>query len=106
MNVKVFSIFDSKLGSYGAPYFALATGGAIRQFMDVVNDNQSLISRYPADFTLFEVGKWDDKEGRFENLEVKENLGNAVQFKKEPAVVSPARFLPELDGKRADVEVR
>jgi len=52
---------------------------AIRQFGDMVNDENSQISKHPADYTLFELGEWNDNTAEFVELG-KTSLGNGVEF--------------------------
>ena len=40
------------------------------------------MSRYPDDFTLFEIGEWDDDKGSVTMFETKKSLGLAIEYKK------------------------
>lgn len=81
--MKLFTVYDSKTESYGKPFCMLTKGEALRGFADVANDPQTQISKYPADFTLFELGDWNDANAEFSIHEAKINLGTANEFKKE-----------------------
>jgi len=81
--MKLFTVYDSKTESYGKPFCMLTKGEALRGFADVANDPQTQICKYPADFTLFELGDWDDATAAFFIHETKINLGTANEFKKE-----------------------
>lgn len=67
--IKVFSVWDKKALAYMNPFYYLQTGQAIRGFSDAVNDPQSPFFKHPEDFTLFQVGEWDDRDGRLGALE-------------------------------------
>lgn len=58
-------MYDLKGQCYGKPFFCKSEGDAVRGFSAVVNDhsNESLISKYPEDFTLFIVGEFDPESG-------------------------------------------
>lgn len=79
MITKMFTIFDSKAGAYNAPFCFGATGQAVRAFADLVNDPQSNIARHPADYTLFEIGTYDDQTGTMEGI-VHITLGCGVEL--------------------------
>lgn len=76
---KIFSIFDSKAKVFGVPFFMPSVGMAIRAFGDLVNERGSLVNKHPEDFTLFEIGKYDDNLGLVEEVPVV-SLGMAVSL--------------------------
>ena len=63
MNLKVFSIYDAKAGAFNQPFFMHTFGQAERAFRDEVDSPTSLISKHPEDFTLFDLGVFDDSTG-------------------------------------------
>lgn len=81
MKTKVFSVYDSKVAAYRYPFFMQSSGQALRGFMELVNDGKSEISKYPADFTLFEHGEFDDITGVMISLKTPLSLGVAITFK-------------------------
>ena len=58
--VSLYSIFDSKVGVYNAPFVQANDNSATRAFSDEVNNPDSLLNRHPEDFTLFCLGSYDD----------------------------------------------
>lgn len=83
MVVKYFAIYDSKLQGYMKPFSAPKTGQAVRSFIDVVNDPKSEFHGHPEDYTLFEIGEFDDETGKFANQQTPISLGVALHFIKE-----------------------
>lgn len=79
MKLKVFAIFDSKISAFNTPFFQRSSGEAIRNFSDAVNKEEGL-SRHPDDYTLFELGSWDDSTGVFDMHDAPLSLGVAIQF--------------------------
>lgn len=83
---KVFTVYDSKSESYDRPWTAQSLGIALRSIMDVLKDTSHPFSKWPADFTLFEIGEYDEHTGslmpyhakinRGVLLELRENTGN------------------------------
>ena len=82
MELKVYSVYDSKTQAYMSPWFARSRGEAIRSFTEAVNDPKSMFHKYPADFTMFELGTWDDQAGTVTLDETKQNIGLATHFKR------------------------
>jgi len=64
------------------PFLVPHAGAALRSWEEIVNDGQSVMSKYPADFTLFELGSFDSDTGKFDQHENPVNMGQAVNFKK------------------------
>ena len=63
MVTKVFSIYDSKAQMFNVPFFMNNNAMAVRTFVDLVNDPKTNVSRHPEDYSLFEIGTFDDSKG-------------------------------------------
>lgn len=83
MKLKLFTIYDSKAETYSNPFYSQTTGTGIRMFERTVNDSSTQIHEYPHDFTLFEIGEWNDNDGIIEMYEIKRSLGLALEFKND-----------------------
>lgn len=81
MKLKVYSIYDSKVEAYLNPWFAQAKGEAIRALTELVNDSKTNIGKYPADFTLFELGEYDNANAQFNLHSAPVSVGVAIEFK-------------------------
>lgn len=79
---RVFTVYDSKAHAFLLPFFATTADVAIRMFAQAVNEENSNFWRYPDDFTLFEIGSYDDLEAKLMPLETPHSLGLAIQYKK------------------------
>lgn len=86
---KVFSVYDSKAGIYMPPFLLRSKGDAIRGFTDLCNDEKTAVCRHPSDFTLFELGEFDDDKGEFVMYNAKISLGVAIEFKRAPLEEAP-----------------
>lgn len=64
MILKVFAIYDSKAEAYLQPFFMANKGTAIRAIADILTKPDHSFSKYPEDFTLFELGEYDDSNGK------------------------------------------
>lgn len=80
MKLKIFACFDCKVEAYGNPFYMKTKGEAIRGFVEVVNDGQSQISKYPEDFTLFELGEYDDSNAKFLLHSTPISIGKGIEF--------------------------
>ena len=83
MLLKVFGIYDSKAEAYLQPFFMKSKGEAIRALTALVNDKDHNFGKYSEDFTLFELGSWNDANATFEMLHTPHSMGVLMEFKKE-----------------------
>lgn len=82
MLFKVFVVYDSKTEVFGQPFFMKSKGEAVRGFTEVSNDQSSTIGKYPSDFTLFELGSFDDACAKFIMHSTPTSIGLALEFLK------------------------
>lgn len=61
----VVAVWDEKLQAFMRPFYAPRIGGAVRAFTDEVNRDGSEMGQHPEDYTLFELGEWNDEDGLF-----------------------------------------
>lgn len=78
--MKVFCVYDSAAEAYALPFFQKSTGEAVRGFSTAAKDPQSQLSKHPADFTLFEIGEYNELTGEISMLQAHKNLGKALEY--------------------------
>lgn len=83
MKLMVFAVYDTKAEVYGTPMFFPAKGLATRAFDDQVNNKESLFCKHPQDFTLFQIGEYDQESGLLIPLPSPASLGTGVEYVKE-----------------------
>lgn len=66
MKLKIFSIYDSKAEAYNTPFFMFNDAMAERTFRQMLEDDQSEISKAPSDYSLFTLGTYDGITGAIE----------------------------------------
>jgi hypothetical protein len=68
MKKTIVAVFDKASNAFGQPIFAPAKGVALRSFTDEVNKNyeNNQMYHHPDDFTLYDLGMFDDNTGHFE----------------------------------------
>lgn len=79
----IYCVYDEKVKSFGMPFFKPSNPAAIRDFTDLAHDSNTTIGRHPEDYTLYQLGEYNDTEGTLTQYETKNNLGKADQYKQE-----------------------
>jgi hypothetical protein len=85
MKLKVFTIYDQKTEAYKQPFFMTTKGEAIRGLLEVLDNPQHAFSKYPADFTIFELGEYDDSNGKMLPLPAPISHGSLLEYKAQKA---------------------
>lgn len=85
MLLKVYSVYDSKVGAYLPPIYFRSKGEAIRSFSTAAQDAKHDFGKYGEDYTLFELGEWDDNNGKFNSHLTPIPVGKAIEFVKDIA---------------------
>lgn len=78
--MKVYTVYDSKAEMYLQPFFMRAKGEALRAFSDMCNDEKTQFGAHPEDYTLFEIGTYDDSKGKFVPYEANVSCGCGLDF--------------------------
>lgn len=82
-----FTILDHKAQAHSIPFFAPTVEVAERHFTDLSNDLDTSIGRYPADFTLYLVGTFNQDTADVEPIRPKQHIGNALDYVNKPRLV-------------------
>lgn len=85
MNHAICSVRDSATDSFQRPFFVPAVAVAARVFGDECRraSDDNPICGHPEDFELFELGTFDDSNGKFTMLDSPRSIARAVDFKRE-----------------------
>jgi len=78
--LKIFSIHDVKAKCYVHPFFLPERGMAARSFSDCVNSSEHQFGQHPHDYTLFEMGTFDDSTGIITPHNSPLSVGNGLEF--------------------------
>lgn len=81
---KVFTVYDEKSEAYLQPFFLDTIGQAHRAITDCVNDINHQFGRHTADYSLFQLGEYDDSTGSFTGE--KKCLGSLLEFKTQTEI--------------------
>ncbi len=66
MRVRAFAVLDLKAKAFLVPIFYPEVGQAVRMFTDAINEPKHLFSKHPEDYTLHEIGLYDDNTAKLE----------------------------------------
>lgn len=91
--LKMFAPYDTKLQVWMSPMFFLHAGQAERTWMDICNSSDTLPSKHPSDFILFQVGEFDDETGRVDAVFPPVQLMTAVAAKAKDSEQEPSLAL-------------
>lgn len=94
MLFKIFSIYDQKAKAYLPPFIMPEQGQAERVFGDCVNSQDHQFAKHPEDYTLMEIGTFDDNKGKITAHSTPMLLGIGVQYRNDnPTVETVAKAL-------------
>lgn len=79
MKVKLWSIKDNKVRTYGRPFCCFTKGEALRTCNSSLSGS-SLFAKYPQDFSLWEIGDFDDQTGELTPC-VRTHIANLQEIK-------------------------
>lgn len=78
-----YCVLDKKSLVFNTPYFLINDDVAIRQFHSVVNNPESMVNKYPEDYTLYKVGSFDMLKGRIVPEDFPVEVMSALNLKME-----------------------
>jgi len=81
MQKVIFSIYDQVTKVYSTPFFCANSAHGQRLFRNAVNDPNSEIKQNPQDYSLVELGRFDDETGAIEYTPLNMNPINGSSFK-------------------------
>lgn len=95
MKHKLFTVYDSAAKAYLPPFCLPEEGMALRTFKDCVNEPTHAFSKNPADYTLFNLGAYDDNTAEITTNKRTIKLANGLELQ-DPAPGLPGADAPNL----------
>lgn len=95
MITKVFAVYDKKAKCFSNPFFNSTIGSAIREFGDAVQDKsnpRNVWAHHPGDFSLYEIGEYNDENAMLTSHEIVRLLSNGSDFEKEDKQLKLPKF--------------
>lgn len=78
MELRVYSIRDSKAEIFNQPFFQKTDAEAQRSFAQLTRDGKSTINQFPEDFDLYFLGTYDDQTGVIKTLDTPKHMLKAI----------------------------
>ncbi len=83
MKQRAFTVYDNKAECYLPPFFTPEVGQATREFANAINSSSHAFARNPEDYTLTEVGTFDDNTGLLAALDQPVVHGVGITYVKQ-----------------------
>lgn len=64
MILRVYAIYDKKSKLYNQVIFSQNAGCAMRSYTSLVFERSNMMSRFPADYDIYDIGEFDDNSGK------------------------------------------
>ncbi len=79
MNDRIFTVYDSKIEAFMSPFYSRTMQQALRSFTDTCKSADHAFNKHPEDYTLFELGSFDDNTAKFEIHETPISIAIAIE---------------------------
>lgn len=66
---RIFAVYDAKAAAFLRPFFERSVGTATRAFEVVVKDETHQFGMHPEDYSLHQLGEWDEFTGAIKTHE-------------------------------------
>ena len=80
MLLGIFGIYDSGISTWLTPLYFRNKGEALRWWVEQCNNPESKLAKHPSDYTLFELGTWNDDNNNFDLFKAPVKLGLALEY--------------------------
>jgi len=80
MKHMLFAVYDAKAEAYLPPFTMHQQAMAIRAFTDAINDPTHQFNKHPGDYTLFNIGAYDDNDAKIVAQKTPHSIGNGIEF--------------------------
>lgn len=94
MKILIFTVNDSKAALFLQPFFSRNAQTAKRSFSEAVNDAGHQFHKHAGDYTLFEIGSFDEETGVVTPHKVQTNMGLATIFLEAPEMPNLSELFP------------
>ena len=80
MKLQVYSVYDHKTEVFHAPNYFHNDGHALRELSMVLGKPNTAFTQYPEDFSIYQVGTFEDSKGLLQPLRSGEGLLEPFDF--------------------------
>lgn len=78
--MRIFTVHDNKAEAYLPPVYYKTKGEALRAFETTCKNKESQFHQYPSDFTMYELGEFNEQTGDITQNEKPLPLANASEY--------------------------
>lgn len=78
--MKIYCVHDVKAEAFMNPVYYRTKGEALRAFETTCKDSSSQFNKFPSDFTMYELGEFNEFNGSFNIHEKPLHMANASEF--------------------------
>ena len=82
MILKIFTIKDKK-SNFGQLFTEQNQLVALRNFNELCNSKDTMINKYPEDYSLYEIGEYDTETGEVKGYKTLKEIASAESFAKK-----------------------
>ena len=83
MKLQIFSLYDEKAKSYNTPQYMGHKGEGIRALQTTLEQKDSMLGKYPEDYSLYKLGDFETTTGEITGLTPPELVIRASELKAE-----------------------
>jgi len=84
MLTKIYSLYDCKAKAYLQPFYSQNKATALRAVEGAMSEGNQTFCRHPADYSLWEIGAFDDNTGLLEHGDSPEYVIQLIELVPEP----------------------
>lgn len=90
MKLRMFSVYDGKVGIFMKPFYEAHLGNALRSWEEACNAQESPFRKYPSDFVLYEIAVFDDETGQIFCHDPKQQVATALEMQPKKGPINVA----------------
>lgn len=79
MNDRIFTVYDSKIEAFMPPFYSRTLQSALRSFTDTCQSADHPFAKHPEDYTLFELGSFNDNNASFDIHDTPISIALAIE---------------------------
>lgn len=82
--MRIFAMYDKKAAAHHMPFYFHQKNEALRALQNDVNNNDGMYKKFPADFSIWILGEFDELTGKITAYEKPEFLEECVNLITRP----------------------
>lgn len=76
----IYSVRDEKMQNYLSPFVSDGVVPALRSLTLAVNNPDSMFSKFPEDYSLYEIGSFDSATGRLSSHDIPDHVASLTSL--------------------------